>query len=129
MATSSLKGLLEATLGRVSGLVGVYVSDKDGVVLEGAGAGVGCVPAHLFATAAENGAKMGLGRTRAIVATYPGLTHTVVAHVNACPLVVTFLLDAATAAATANVGMVLALAPELVKALEPLSATVDSVAQ
>jgi len=126
MSAATLKGLLEALLPRVAGLQAVYVTDKDGVVIEsagngGAGNGSTAEAAQQFVVSAEQASKMGVGRTRTITAIY---ADRVLVHVNAYPLVVSFV-----AAPDANIGMVHSLCPELVHALEPFHATVEAVSQ
>lgn len=124
---STLRESLEALLPRVSGLVAVHVTDRDGVVLES----VSTDPqqqqpqptgAEQFAGAAEMAGKMGFGRTRTITALCGDRA---LVHVNASPLVVvTFVL----AGRDANVGMVHAICPDLVRAMQPFVAAVEAVA-
>ena len=119
---TSLKTLLEATLPRIQGSIAVYVSDKDGVVVESAGTTSGSESyGTIFAICAEQAGKMSLGRTKTITAMY---SDRCVVHLNACPLVVTFITRP-----DANIGAILSLAPEIVHALEPLHSTIEAVSQ
>lgn len=138
--TTTLKGFLEKLAPRVYGLDAIYVTDRDGVLLESVavvdGKAVG--PAaqdlmdieergeisahgtHIFSTCTEHTGKMSLGKTKYITAVLGDRTIT---HVNAAPLTVTFItkLDG-------NVGFIYALYQEIVDALRPLYSPIEVVA-
>jgi len=68
--------------------------------------------AAVFAAACDQAAKSGLGKTSTSVAYYD---NRIVVHVNALPLVVSMIAEP-----DANVGLLLAIAPDIRAAIEPL---------
>lgn len=137
--TTTLKEFLEKIAPRIYGLDAIYVTDKDGVLLESVavvdGKAAGPAPedvmdteengevsahgSHIFSTCTEHTGKMSMGKTKYITAVLGDRT---VTHVNASPLTVTFItkLDG-------NVGFIYAIYQEIVDALRPLYSPIEVV--
>lgn len=138
--TTTLKGFLEKLAPRVYGLDAIYVTDKDGVLLESVavvdGRAIGQAAqdlmdsdemgevsahgTHIFSTCTEHTGKMSLGKTKYISAVLGNRT---VTHVNASPLTVTFITKP-----DGNLGFIYALYQEIVDALRPLYSPIEVVA-
>jgi len=110
---------------RIPGLHAALVTDRDGVVLvKATNSGFDensfeNSSAALFAVTTEQAGKLGLGKNKSII---NFRKEHVIVHINDLPLVISFV-----ASIDANVGMILALAPDLVRALAPLATSVASM--
>eukprot|EP01112_Ceratiomyxa_fruticulosa_P021686 TRINITY_DN7717_c0_g1_i2.p1 TRINITY_DN7717_c0_g1~~TRINITY_DN7717_c0_g1_i2.p1 ORF type:complete len:134 (-),score=27.04 TRINITY_DN7717_c0_g1_i2:79-480(-) len=124
---SDISTLLDKLLYRVSGLQGVLITDRDGVVLAKA-----VHPSHsiddsaienslaaTFAVASDQASKLHHGKNKSITSFF---NDRVLVHITVPPLVVGFI-----ALPSANVGMILALTNEIQNALSGLSDDVLSM--
>ena len=116
----SLSLLLQRIIARVPGLRAVLVSDKDGVTVERAGDQSVPPSSFVFGVTSEQLAKMPFGKCESIVATREDGSCLI--HVNSNPLVITFVADPGT-----NIGVILSLAHDISRALEPISSAIESV--
>lgn len=134
MASTTLKGFLEKLAPRIYGLEAIYVTDKDGVLLDSVavvdGKAVGPAAsegdevgashgAHIFGLCTEHTGKMSMGKTKHITAV---LGDRCITHVNAAPLTVTFVTKP-----DGNIGFIYALYSEIVDALRPLYSPIEVV--
>jgi len=118
-AKKTLQDYFQTLLDRVPGLRTIVVSDRDGVnmaqVSKSEGPQVDSF-ASVFSVAADQSAKLGMGKTGVITSFF---TDRVVVHVNHLPLIVSFVGEP-----NVNIGLIYELIPELKASLDPLQNSV-----